>query len=331
LKHFLENDIQNQYKIVGLTGTSGGAVCATATLYGLLKAANGGTEPPYQPLIDFWYANTPQSPAETAFAMTADALLRIVESGRVPTFPPNPYRTTPILEATMPMFPRREFLDFRALLEAHIDFEELLNLIDEDSPRLLLGAANILTGKFKAFDSWVPGEISVDAVLASAAVPNVFEAVHVGDGVYWDGLFSQNPPVAQLMKTEAKNRPDEVWVILINPMTSDEEPKTSGSIADRRNELAGNISLYQELHFIERINKWIENGYFRPEKAGKLKPIKIRILTLSKLLSDSLNYSTKLSRDRNLVDTLIADGESQASEFLSGLALTKPSEVAQTA
>ncbi len=195
----------------------------------------------------------------------------------------------------------------------------------------MLGAANILTGKFKAFDSWVPGEISVDAVLASAAVPNVFEAVHIGDGVYWDGLFSQNPPVAQLMKTEAKKRPDEVWVILINPMMSDEEPKTAGAIADRRNELAGNISLYQELHFIKRVNEWIEKGYFRPDIASKLKPTKIRVLTLSKPLSDSLNYSTKLSRDRNLVDTLIADGEAQAGEFLSDIALTNLSEVAQTA
>ena len=47
LKHLLENDIHSKHQIVGLTGTSGGAVCATAALYGLLKAANGGTEPPY--------------------------------------------------------------------------------------------------------------------------------------------------------------------------------------------------------------------------------------------------------------------------------------------
>jgi NTE family protein len=234
------------------------------------------------------------------------------------------------LEAAIPLFRRREFLDFRALLEAYIDFEELLNLIDEDSPRLLLGAANIMTGQFKAFDSWIPGDISVDAVLASAAVPNVFEAVHIGDGVYWDGLFSQNPPVAQLMKTEAEKRPDEVWVILINPVTSDEEPKTAGAIADRRNELAGNISLNQELHFIKRVNQWIEKGYFRPDISSKLKPINIRVLTLSKRLSDSLNYSTKLSRDRDLIDTLIADGEAQAGEFLSNLVLMNPSEVAQT-
>jgi NTE family protein len=330
LKHLLQNEIQSKYQIVGLTGTSGGAVCATAALYGLLRAANGSSEPPYKTLLDFWYANTPQSPAETFFAKTTDVFMRLAESGRVPTFPANPYRTTPALEAAMPLFQRREFLDFRALLEAHIDFEELRRLIDEDSPRLLLGAANILTGEFKAFDSWVPGEIGVDAVLASAAVPNIFEAVHIGDGVYWDGLFSQNPPVAQLMKADVEKRPDEVWVILINPITSDEEPKTPGAIADRRNELAGNISLYQELHFIKLVNEWIEKGYFKAELADKLKPIKIRVVTMSKQLSDSLNYWTKLSRDRKLIDTLVADGEMQAGEFLSDLGLKKPSKVAQT-
>lgn len=331
IKYLLENNIQNQYRIVGLSGTSGGAVCATAALYGLLKAAKGGTEPPYKPLIDFWYANTPQSLGEEMYAKTTDGLLRIAESGRVPILPPNPYRDAPALSAIKPLFPRREFLDFRALLEAYIDFDELNALIDEDSPRLLLGAANILTGQFKTFDSWVPGEVCVDAILASAAVPNVFEAVQVGDGLYWDGLFSQNPPVAQLIKTEPAKRPDEIWVILINPLTSDTVPKTSAEIADRRNELSGNISLYQEIHFIKLVNRWIEDGYFRPEIQSQLKPIKIRILEMSKQLSDSLNYSTKLSRDRGMVDRLVQDGEAQAAKFLEDLAPSKSKKQPQPA
>ena len=31
-------------------------------------------------------------------------------------------------------------------------------------------------------------------------------------------------------------------------------------IADRRNELSGNLSLYQELHFIEKIDSMLEDG-----------------------------------------------------------------------
>ena len=170
-----------------------------------------------------------------------------------------------------------------------------------------------------AFDSWMPGEISGDAVLASAAVPNVFTAVHIGDGAYRVGLFSQNPPVVQLLRTESEKRPDELWIIRVNPVTSDEEPKAAAAIADRRNELGGNMSLNQELRFIEVVNKWIEKDYFRPDIQHDLKPITIRFLKMSDQLSDSLSYSTKLSRDRHLVERLVRDGEAQAAEFLKGL------------
>jgi hypothetical protein len=40
---------------------------------------------------------------------------------------------------------------------------------------------------------------------------------------------------------------------------------------------------------------------------------------MSDQLSDSLDYSTKLSRDRHLVEQLVRDGEAQAAKFLKGL------------
>ena len=270
-------------------------------------------------MIDFWLANTPQSPEEELFASMTGLYLRVAESGKVPLLPPNPYRDEVVLDMMKPFFRRKEFLDFRALLESHIDFEELQSLITATSPRLLLGAVNILTGHFKTFDSRVPGEISVDAILASAAVPNVFKAVHIDDNLYWDGLFSQNPPVANLLKTDLAERPDEIWVIMINSLERDDEPTTTSEIADRRNELSGNLSLYQELHFIEAVNRWIENGYFRPEKVGVLKPIKIRIIRMTKSYNDSLTYNTKLSRETDLIEDLIGEGEAQAEAFLKDL------------
>ncbi len=150
-------------------------------------------------------------------------------------------------------------------------------------------------------------------------MPTVFKAVHVGDDLYWDGLFSQNPPVHQLFETEPEKRPDEIWVIMINPLEMDEEPTTTAEITDRRNTLAGNISLYQEISFIRRVNRWIEEGYFRPEKVGELKPIEIRMVRMSKSVSDNLTYSTKLSRDPYFIEKLLQEGQIQAREFLRAL------------
>ena len=49
--------------------------------------------------------------------------------------------------------------------------------------------------------------------------------------------------------------PDEIWVIQIDPEKREEEPT---SIADILNELAGNVSLYQEVHSIDKINQFVE-------------------------------------------------------------------------
>jgi len=123
---------------------------------------------------------------------------------------------------------------------------------------LLVGTVDVLSGQFKAFHSR-RDRISAETVLASAAIPTLFRSVRLDGGTYWDGLFSQNPPVKEL----TDERPDEIWVIQINPRENEREPKTIAEIADRRNELAGNLSLYQELDFIEKIDQMLEQGHPR--------------------------------------------------------------------
>ena len=44
----------------------------------------------------------------------------------------------------------------------------------------------------------------------------------------------------------------------INPETSESEPKSMPEITDRRNELSGNLSLYQDIHFIRTVNGLVD-------------------------------------------------------------------------
>ena len=108
-------------------------------------------------------------------------------------------------------------------LERQVDFGALAPGPRGEDPLLLIGAVDVLSGAFKAFDSR-RDRITAETVLASAAIPTLFRAVRIGDGTYWDGLFSQNPPVRDL--TDA--RPDEIWVIQINPT------EAADRAADRR-------------------------------------------------------------------------------------------------
>lgn len=319
LSEWLAQRVQERFEITGLSGTSGGAICATAAWYDLERARRGRERTVGGTLHDFWRSNAAQSPAEQLFAAVTGAYGWSTDRGLLPMLPVNPYRDALALRWLQGFFPRREFLDFRALLEKHIDFTELNGLISEDSPRLLLGAVNVLSGHFKCFDSRVQGEISADSLLASAAVPNLFRAVEVRGQLYWDGLFAQNPPVKQFLDCDRDRRPHEIWVILINPVEREEEPKTLADISDRRNELSGNISLYQEIAFIERVNHWLQAGCFRDEVAATMLPVRVRIVRMQREVSDELGYASKLSRSHRLIGRLMEHGHAQARAFLDSL------------
>jgi NTE family protein len=196
---------------------------------------------------------------------------------------------------------------FRDLLTAQVDVDRLARLQEsppEDQPLLLIGAADVLSGDFKAFSSR-RREVTVNAVLASAAVPLLFRAVEERGRYYWDGLFSQNPPVRELPDAG----PEEIWVVRINPRGRSTEPTTVGAIADRRNELAGNLSLEQELYFIRKVNEWADrlgNGY---------RHIEIREISMDL----DLDLASKLDRSPAFLRRLFDTGREQADRFLAGL------------
>jgi NTE family protein len=176
---------------------------------------------------------------------------------------------------------------------------------------------DVLSGDFRAFNSRRE-PITADMVLASAAIPNLFRAVRVGDGTYWDGLFSHNPPIRELVDT----RPDELWVIQINPSRREGEPRTMVEIADRRNELSGNLSLHQELGFIEKIDQLLEEGRLTAD--GRYRQIVVRLLELTRPpRSRSLGTASKLNRDPAFIRELLAHGEARAEEFLAALAFER--------
>lgn len=130
---------------------------------------------------------------------------------------------------------------------------------------------------------------------------------------YWDGLFSQNPPIRDLMNENI----DELWVIQINPRSINKLPESVTDITDRRNELAGNLSLYQELYFIDKINHWINEGYFRESGSNESKYRHIDVRFIKNLLI--LGYETKLDRAPEFIKKLMNHGEKQADEFLKEL------------
>jgi NTE family protein len=138
-------------------------------------------------------------------------------------------------------------------------------------------------------------------------------------------LFSQNPPVREFAAgTDKAHTPDEIWVIRINPQKRDREPVTLGTIEGRRNELAGNLSLNQELRFIQTVNEWV--ALFEPLTKAKqkhpaiaafaeYKPIKLYLITMARDRAD-LGVGTKFDRSPDFVSGMRRHGEERGSAFL---------------
>ena len=214
------------------------------------------------------------------------------------------------------MIGRQEFTDLRALLVKHIDFAALPALVDPESPTLLLGAGDILEGSFKIFSSAL-GEISIDAVLASAAIPNLFPAVQIGGHAYWDGIFASNPPVFSFLRGPLMGKgkvPDEIWIIQVNRTKRQGVPEAPSEISDRRNDLAGNLSLQHELEVIDMVNMLLQEGALTPEFRARFgleatERITVRFIRMSQELQETLDYPSKMSRLPAHIDRLIADGE----------------------
>jgi NTE family protein len=279
------------HRVVALSGTSGGAVCALLAWYGLLT---GGAAEAGRLLERFWAANA----ATTLSGKLANAwlvgLARLEGRVSLPTVSPYAY----------PDVAGPALTD---LLTDHVDVDRLAGLQEsppEDQPLLLVGAVDVLSGDFQAFSSR-RGEITVNAVLASAAVPLLFRAVEERGRYYWDGLFSQNPPVRELPDAG----PEEIWVVRINPRARASEPRSVGDIADRRNELAGNLSLEQELYVIRKVNEW----------ADRLGPPYRRIEVREITLDLDLDLPSKLDRSPAFLRRLFDAGREEADRFLAGL------------
>jgi NTE family protein len=284
----------DEYELVGISGTSGGAFNALAAWYGLVTVdVNRAIE-----LLDAIWEGLSASGLSDRFVNDFVVGLSRLGSTGFPMLQVSPY-DVPGAELGKD--------EIRETIERHIDFDALSDLAGRDTPELVVGTVNVNAGIFETFTN---EDVTPTAILASSAVPSMFQAVEIDGHYHWDGLFSQNPPIDDLMTVDVDRKPEELWVIQINPQEREGEPTSLEEIADRRNELAGNISLNQELGVIERVNDWIDAGHLPESEFTKTD---IRRIPMGR----TYHCSTKVDRSPGFIEELMDLGERRAEEFLT--------------
>ncbi|MCB1398983.1 MAG: patatin-like phospholipase family protein [Rhodobacteraceae bacterium] len=182
----------------------------------------------------------------------------------------------------------------------------------EAGPRLFVSATNVRTGKIRVFSG---AEISCDAILASACLPNVFRAVEIEDPAtgrteaFWDGGFTGNPALFPLFEADL---PRDIVVVNINPLMRDGIPKTPAEIEDRINEISFNSSLLRELRAISFVRRLIADGSVIE---GRMKDVLMHLVADDAVMT-SLRADSKIAPGQGTLSRLKAAGQSAADRFL---------------
>lgn len=299
LSRYFEADVLDDHEFVGLSGSSGAAVCALVAWSALVR---GVPEQASVLLERFWSATSASLPVERALNTMMLWGSRVAEQFGAGNM--SPYDSFLSAWST-------EHL--RNLVRSVIDFDGLAELAGAaDAPLLLISAVDVMSGRTSTFNSR-SGEINADAVLAAAGIPNLLRSASQRSS-FMDGLVAQNPPIRALLEA----MPDEIWVIQVNPTSIDYEPSSVAEINTRRSELASNLALLQELGSIEIFDDLIARGEL---KSDRVRPVSIRLLEMRRPPSAARwNHNSKLDRDPAFIRELIELGREQAGDFLAATA-----------
>jgi NTE family protein len=280
----------------GLTATSAGAMNAAVFAHGLMQGGRAGAR---EALATFWgrvaelsaFSPVPPNPFGLLFGswgtplpghMAFDMMTRLVSPYQF-----NPLNVNPLLE----------------LLRDQVDFEGLQRYCPI---RLFVSATNVRNGKIRVFRS---DEMTAEAVMASACLPNLFQAVEIDGEAYWDGGYTGNPAIFPLIYN-CESR--DVVIVHINPIYRPEVPTDPFDILNRVNEVSFNSSLMREMRAIAFVSDMIDKGQVvhRPMKRMLIHAVE------AEATMRELSVQSKLAPSRQFLEWLRDIGRETAETWL---------------
>ena len=228
-------------EIEGISGASAGAVNAVMLADGLVR---GGPDEARKRLADFWRAvsvdghlpDLQRAVVERLFPFVPREGLWFGALSRVLSpYDLNPLNINPLKE----------------LIEKFVDFDAMRGA---SGPELFISATNVHNGEVRTFSR---GEVTAEAVMASACLPLLFRAVEIDGVSYWDGGYSGNPALVPFLRATTT---EDVLIVQINPRERRKTPTRTREIVSRISEINFNASLLSELRAVAFVNRLIDEG-----------------------------------------------------------------------
>ena len=300
LDEVLEKVDQGQLRITAISGASGGALNGAVCAYGLRKSAKAAQDL----LRKFWISVSekslwPPNPFQSVFPENSPQRWNVdlnpltigVGMAEQITSPYlNPWGSHNILGPL--------------LAEAIPDFGAFAAR-DGEGPKLFVSATAVDRTALRIFG---PEEITIEALLASACLPTLFEAVTIDGTPYWDGGYLANPALNPLLDFG-----DDILTILIDPLNvKGSPPKLPRQIVNRINEVSFNASWVLEMRQIQLINQLCEDGRL---KDSKYKYKRLHLIRNDEFM-EAIGAASKMVPSRDFLLALHKEGRKTAREWL---------------
>ena len=264
--------------ISAISGTSAGAMNAVVLADGLMAGGKTGAR---EALRRFWKA---VHRAAAFSPMQRSPMDAMTGNWNLDTSPGYLFFDILSRAASPYQFNPLNLNPLRDLLMGQVDFERVRSC---DRLKLFISATSVRNGQVKVFER---SRLTADAVMASACLPQIFQAVTVDGEDYWDGGYAGNPV---LYPFAYHSDSQDIVIVQINPLSCQETPRTAREILNRVNEITFNASMLNELRAIDFVDRMLEEGQLDPERYHKMR---IHIISDEKGFR-ALNASSKMNTE----------------------------------
>ncbi len=291
---------EDRLRIDGISGTSAGAMNAVVLADGFSRG--GGPAGAQRALRTFWKA---VSTASRFSPMQRTLLDRLMGSWSLDQSPG--YLLTQLAGSLVSPYDFNPFNinPLRDLVQQLVDFDRV-RACGEIS--LFISATNVRTGRARIFRRH---ELDADRVMASACLPQLFQAVEIDGEAYWDGGYMGNPALFPLIdETDAH----DLIIIQINPIVRNELPRRATEIMNRLNEITFNVSLIKEISSILLLKKLIDEEHVDRVRYTDMRLHRINADT--ELLK--LSVSSKFNAEWAFLEYLHGIGYAAAGRWIAG-------------
>ena len=241
-------------EIIGVTGTSAGAMNAAALVGGLLR---GGTHQAREQLRRYWEAVGAMPGFGNLFSQMSGAAAAMTPLESIPAY-------VEIMSRNLSPYdlPQSEDILLRSLLTELIDFDRLRS---QEEIQLVVCATNARTAQRRIFTNQ---DVSVDALLASACLPQLYRTVEIDGEPYWDGGWTGNPALVPLIR----KMPDcDLIMIRVDPVNRTEVPRSLHDIYERSTEIGFNSTLWLEIGVLAAVLRLVEKGVLDRARFGRVR------------------------------------------------------------